>query len=81
MRAEGHESDLRRREVGTSGQMIAKSYIHRDTRRKSGGCASKAVELTPGDLHSVVKSRLSGSQERLITMQKSAEGVVAGERS
>src|ERR1043165_6603656 len=80
MRAEEHEADVRRRGVGTSGQMMAKSSIHRNARRRSGGCASKAVELTSGDLQGVVESRLRRSRGRLSAMQKSAEGVVAGEQ-
>lgn len=79
MRAEGHEPDLRRGADGTSGHVTAKSSIHRDVPRKFGGCASKAVELTSGDLPGVVESRLRGSRESLIAVQKSAEGVVDGE--
>jgi hypothetical protein len=43
---------------------------------KSGGCAPKAVELTPGGLAGVLESGLRDSRESLIACQKSAEGIV-----
>ena len=39
----------------TSGHMIAKPISIKFTGGKSGGCASKAVELTLGDLRHVAK--------------------------
>jgi hypothetical protein len=60
----------------TSGQMIAKSISIKGTGCKSGGCVRKAVELTSGDLRSVVKSQLRNEQSVLTGRQKSAEGVV-----
>jgi hypothetical protein len=43
---------------GASGQVIAKPISIKLTGGKSGGCASKAVELTWGDLRHVTESRL-----------------------
>jgi hypothetical protein len=51
----------------------------KDTECKSSGCASKAVELTSGDLLPVSNSRLRGERSFLIQWQKSAEGVVAAQ--
>src|SRR5580704_8042398 len=45
-------------------------------RRRSGGCAPKAIELTPGDLPRVVSGRLSRPRGRLTAGQKSADGIV-----
>ena len=56
--------------------MIAKSISIKGAKRKSGGGASKAVELTSGDLHRVPDSGLRGSQGSLTALQKSAEGIV-----
>jgi len=39
-----------------SGQMIAKPIFIKLTGGKSGGCVSKAVELTSGDLWHVTKA-------------------------
>jgi len=41
-----------------SGQLTAKPISIKGTGCKSGGCARKAVELTSGDLFTVVESRL-----------------------
>ena len=49
MRVDGQEPDTRR-ERRTSGQLIAKSISIKDAKRRSGGGAQKAAELTPGDL-------------------------------
>ena len=49
VRVDGQEPDTRR-ERRTSGQLIAKSISIKDAKRRSGGCAQKAAELTPGDL-------------------------------
>src|SRR5438034_11668835 len=62
-RVDGQKSDIRR-ERGTSGRLTAKSISIKHAERRSGDCASKAAELTPGDL--------AGSQ-------KSAEGIVRSE--
>jgi hypothetical protein len=45
-------------------------------KRKSDGCAWKAVELTSGDLFCVADSRLREPRGNLSPEQKSAEGVV-----
>src|ERR1700738_4539205 len=47
--ADEQEPDTRRKRR-TSGQRIAKSISINDAKRRSGGCAPKAIELTPGDL-------------------------------
>jgi hypothetical protein len=57
--------------------MAAKPLSIKGTECKSSGCASKAVELTSGDLPSVLDSRLRGERSLLIRWQESAEGVVA----
>ena len=66
----------RRRQRRTSGQLIAKSISIKDAKRRSGGCAPKAVELTPGGLSRVAPRRLRRSRGRLTAGQKSAEGIV-----
>ena len=43
---------------------------------KSGRCAVKAVELTPGDLQRVSKTGLREPQGTLNAVQESAEGIV-----
>ena len=44
---------------------------------KSGRCAVKAVELTPGGLHSVSETGLREPQGTLNAVQESAEGIVS----
>ena len=44
--------------VGASWQRTAKPMSTKHTGGKSGGCASKAVELTSGDPRHVTESRL-----------------------
>lgn len=56
--------------------MAANTQSIKDTECKSSGCASKAVELTSGDLPSVLDSRLRSERSLLTEWQKSAEGVV-----
>lgn len=56
--------------------MIAKSRVIKGYGCRSGGCAEKVVELTPGGLHDVLKSRLSCLRGQLNSVQKSAEGIV-----
>jgi hypothetical protein len=56
--------------------MIAKPISIKAVGGKSGGCASKAVELTSGDLLHVPEPGLRGEQSILILWQKSAEGIV-----
>jgi hypothetical protein len=50
VRADEQTADMRR-ERQTSGQLTAKSVSINDAKRKSDGCARKAVELTSGDLY------------------------------
>ena len=64
---------IRRR---TSEQMIAKSISIKGAGCKSGGCASKAVELTSGGLPFVWDARLRAEQSGLTGRQKSAAGIV-----
>lgn len=59
--------------------MAAKPLSIKGTECKSSGCASKAVELTSGDLPLVLDSRLRGERSLLIQWQESAEGVVAAQ--
>ena len=75
MRADGQKPDMRRQRR-TSGQRVAKSISIKDAKRRSGSCARKATELTPGDLHRVSKSELRELQDDLTAVQKSAEGKV-----
>jgi len=75
VRADEQEPDTRRKRR-TSGQRIAKSISINGTKRRSGGCALKAIELTPGDLPRVVSGRLSRPRGRLTAGQKSAEGIL-----
>ncbi|EAP3285221.1 hypothetical protein EAE25_24095 [Salmonella enterica] len=56
--------------------MIAKAVTIKSRIGKSGRCVTKAVGLTPGDLYGVLNSGLNPSQEGLIAIQKSAEGIV-----
>ena len=49
MRVDGQKPDMRR-ERRTNGQRTAKSTSIKDAERRSGDCARKAVELTPGEL-------------------------------
>jgi hypothetical protein len=67
---------MRRR---TSGHLIAKSISIKGAGCRSGGGASKAVELTSGDLPFVRNSGLRGKQFVLTGRQKSAEGIVVAE--
>jgi hypothetical protein len=66
-----------RRKRRTSWQMTAKSRSIKGAKRKSGGCAWKAKELTSGGLPHVPDSRLRKPRGILTVRQKSAEGVVA----
>jgi len=82
MRVDEQKPDMRRQRR-TSGQLTAKSISIQGAKRRSGGCAWKAVELTPGDLFRV-RNGLRLSRGNLTAGQKSAEGVlgyVVGEAS
>jgi len=56
--------------------MTAKSISIKDAKRKSGGCAWKAVEITSGGLRHVPESELRKSWGFLTVAQKSAAGIV-----
>src|SRR5271167_4505099 len=68
-RADGQKPDTRRQRR-TSGQRIAKSISINGAKRRSGGCAPKAIELTPGDLPGVAFAATETAGP------KSAEGIV-----
>ena len=65
-----------RRERQTSRHLTAKSISINDAKRKSDGCARKAVELTSGGLSCVPDSGLGKPQGDSIPGQKSAEGIL-----
>jgi hypothetical protein len=56
--------------------MIAKPISIKLTGGKSGGCASKAIELTWGDLRHVREAGLRGKRFTRTVSQKSAKGKV-----
>jgi len=61
--------------------MTVKSMSTKGAERKFGGCASKAVELTSGDLRGAPGTAVPGNGLRepggaLIAAQKSAAGIV-----
>jgi hypothetical protein len=60
--------------------VIAKPISIKLTGGKSGGCASKAVELIAGDLLHVLDLRLRMKQFILTLQPKSAAGVVRAEQ-
>jgi hypothetical protein len=60
----------------TSWRQAAKSISTKGHGRKSGRCAEKAVELTPGGLRRVSESGLRGPKGTLTAGQESAEGIV-----
>src|SRR5437016_475342 len=62
-----------RRKRRTSGRLTVKSISINGAKHRSGGCAPKAIELTPGDLPRVVSGRLSRPRGRLTAGQKSAD--------
>jgi hypothetical protein len=74
VRVDGQIPDIRR-ERRTSGLLTAKSISIKDAKRRSGDCARKAAEITPGDL-SCVRNGLRLSRGSLTAGQKSAEGIV-----
>jgi len=59
--------------------MTAKSVSIKGTGCKFGGCASKADELTSGDLLLVSESKLGIERSILTGQQESAEGVLAAQ--
>jgi len=61
VRADEQEPDTRRQRR-TSGQRIAKSISIKGAKRRSGGCAPKAIELTPGDLLRVARKATEAAE-------------------
>jgi len=55
MRVDGQKPDIRR-QYRTSGQLTAKSISIKGAKRRSGDCAWKAAELTPGGLRCVASA-------------------------
>ena len=55
MRVDGQKPDTRR-ERRASGRLTAKPISIKYAERRFGDCAQKAIELTPGDLLSVVSA-------------------------
>ena len=79
MRADEQKPDTRR-EGRASGPVIAKPISIKDAKRRFGGAARKAVELTSGDLRvAAPESGLGKSRGNPNAAQKSAEGVVGRE--
>lgn len=79
MRTDEQKPD-RRRERRTSRPLTAKSIAIKGAERTSGGGASKAVELTLGDLRRGPQG-LEGSARGPDAAQKSAEAIVGGEEA
>lgn len=79
MRTDEQKPD-RRRERRTSEPLIAKSIAIKDAERTSGGGASKAVELTLGELRRGPQG-LEGLARGSDAAQKSAEAIVGGEEA
>jgi len=55
VRVDGQIPDIRR-EHGTSGLLTSKSISIKDAKRRSGDCARKAAEITPGGLSCVASA-------------------------
>jgi len=55
VRVDGQEPGIRRQRR-TSGLLTAKSISIKGAKRRSGDCARKAAELTPGDLPGVASA-------------------------
>ncbi len=75
MRVDGQEPDMRRKRR-TSGRLIAKSISIKDAKRRSGNCARKATELTPGDPRRVPSVELRKSRGFLTVARKSADSII-----
>ena len=71
-----NKNRMRRPTAAVSGPKAAKPISIKAAGGKSGGCASKAVELTSGDLRRVSESGLRVKRFILTAAQKSAVGVV-----
>jgi hypothetical protein len=71
-----NKNRIRGASAGRAGNESRKSISIKGAKRRSGGCAPKAIELTPGDLSRVAARRLRWPRGRLTAWQKSAEGIV-----
>jgi hypothetical protein len=74
VRVDGQKPGIRRQRR-TSGQLTAKSVSIKGAKRRSGDCARKAAELTPGDL-SCVALATEAAERQLTVGQRSAEGIL-----
>ncbi len=77
MREPMNKNRIRGGQGRTSGREAAKSISVKGSGRRSGGCAQKAIGLTPGGLHRVPLGlrELRGSPT---AVQESADGIVGG---
>ena len=73
MRADEQKPDTRRQRR-TSGQLVAKSISIKDAKRRSGGCAPKAIELTPGGLLREIRG--TSADERCAARRSRAKPLV-----
>jgi len=71
-----HRNRIQGRRTRTSGHMTTKSKVIKGYDCRSGGRVEKVVELTSGDLHAVLKTRLGALRSVSNAMQKSAEGIL-----
>ncbi len=71
-----NKNRIRGASAGRAGNESRSPYSIKGAKRRSGGCALKAIELTPGDLSRVVRKATEGSRGHLTAEQKSAEGIV-----
>jgi hypothetical protein len=62
--------------VGRAGYLSRSPYPSKDAKRRSGNCARKATELTPGGLRRVPGSELREPRGDLTATEKSTEGIV-----
>jgi len=63
----------------TSQREMMKSISIKGRRRKSGGCALRGIELTPGDLTCCFERGTGVDARRRIACQESAEGILGGD--
>jgi hypothetical protein len=75
VRVDGQKPDIRRQRRA-SGQLTAKPISIKGAKRRSGDCAWKAAELTPGDLFRVASATEAVERRPDRAGQKSAEGVL-----
>ena len=78
MRADEQKPDTRRQRR-TSGRLIAKSISIKGAKRRSGGCAPKAIELTPGGLLREIRG--TSADERCAARRSRAKPLVEALRT